>query len=183
MLDFTPALDRPLVGDEIQHVDNNGGAGRLYQMIVSDLLPYVLNRFRCSDHLALFGHSFGGLFALHALGQPTTPWSSFIISAPSVWWGDGAVLDYSPPLQSSTVFLSVGEFDDDTMREGADRTWEALSSRESVDIYGQVVAGEPHQTSDFSALSHGMRVLFDGQHQRTLRRRFRQLDKESLAIP
>jgi uncharacterized protein len=41
---------------------------------------------------ALFGHSLGGLAALHALFVEPDAFRTFIISSPSIWWNDKAVL-------------------------------------------------------------------------------------------
>lgn len=42
----------------------------------------------------LFGHSFGGLFALYALFSRPTLFQRHLAASPSIWWGDRAILDH-----------------------------------------------------------------------------------------
>lgn len=41
---------------------------------------------------ALAGHSFGGLFALHALVTRPTAFARYAAASPSLWWGQGVLL-------------------------------------------------------------------------------------------
>jgi predicted alpha/beta superfamily hydrolase len=41
---------------------------------------------------ALYGHSYGGLFALHALFTRTHSFDCYIASSPSIWWNDNDIL-------------------------------------------------------------------------------------------
>ena len=40
---------------------------------------------------ALFGHSFGALFALHALFTAPTSFDAYLAASPSIWWSDGFI--------------------------------------------------------------------------------------------
>lgn len=70
-----------------------GGADRFLDLIDAEILVQVerlapINRAR----LSLAGHSFGGLFALHALFARPGLFRSHVASSPSIWWEERAVL-------------------------------------------------------------------------------------------
>ncbi|XAH25250.1 alpha/beta hydrolase-fold protein [Xylophilus sp. GW821-FHT01B05] len=72
------------------------------------------------QQLSLFGHSFGGMFAMHALFTRPALFSHYVAASPSLWWNDHYLLaqeqafarrvesgDWSPRHQS--LLLIVGE--------------------------------------------------------------------------
>ncbi|RYE29263.1 MAG: alpha/beta hydrolase, partial [Hyphomicrobiales bacterium] len=70
-----------------------GGADRFLDMIVDDVLPAVAEIAPLDpDRRALTGHSYGGLFVLHALFTRPGLFESFVAGSPSIWWQDRAIL-------------------------------------------------------------------------------------------
>ncbi|MFF2885522.1 alpha/beta hydrolase [Paenibacillus sp. NPDC057967] len=71
-----------------------GGADELLAFFEKELMPAMAQRFAINKQKqALFGHSFGGLFVLHALFTQPALFSHYIASSASIWWNDCAVLD------------------------------------------------------------------------------------------
>ncbi|WID95051.1 alpha/beta hydrolase-fold protein [Bosea vestrisii] len=71
----------------------DGGAGRFLDLIAGEMLTQVetlapIDRTR----LSLVGHSFGGLFALHALFARPGLFRSHVAGSPSIWWNERAIL-------------------------------------------------------------------------------------------
>lgn len=71
----------------------DGGADRFLDLIAGEILAQVeqlapIDRAR----LSLAGHSFGGLFALHALFTRPGLFRSHVAGSPSIWWDECAVL-------------------------------------------------------------------------------------------
>lgn len=64
----------------------NGGAARFLTMIIDEILPWV-GRMAPLDasRRALVGHSYGGLFVLHALLTRPDAFASYIAGSPSIW--------------------------------------------------------------------------------------------------
>lgn len=64
----------------------NGGAGRFLAMIIDEILPWV-GRLAPIDgsRRALAGHSYGGLFVLHALMTRPDAFASYVAGSPSIW--------------------------------------------------------------------------------------------------
>ena len=92
-----------------------GGADRFLGTIVDEILP-AIEQFAPLDRsrLALAGHSYGGLFALHALFTRPTLFEAYIAGSPSIWWQDRAILRAeaaflgAPPDGSRRLMIAVG---------------------------------------------------------------------------
>ncbi len=70
-----------------------GGADRFLDFIENDLKPMIQREyFTDPARQVLFGHSLGGLFALHVLFIRPGAFSAYIASSPSIHWNDGAIL-------------------------------------------------------------------------------------------
>jgi len=71
----------------------DGGADRFLDLIEGEILAQV-ERLAPIDRarLSLAGHSFGGLFALHALFARPGLFRSHVAGSPSIWWDDRAIL-------------------------------------------------------------------------------------------
>ncbi|CAN7348511.1 alpha/beta hydrolase-fold protein [Bosea sp. LjRoot90] len=71
----------------------DGGADRFLDLIAGEILTQVeklapIDRAR----LSLVGHSFGGLFVLHALFARPGLFRSHVAGSPSIWWDERAIL-------------------------------------------------------------------------------------------
>lgn len=108
------------------HVENGpdvrtGGADRFLAFIEDELKPEIAGRLPVdSTRQALFGHSFGGLFVLHALFNRPQAFASWIAISPAIRWEDSVVLrsaerferKHDPGLHAR-VLLAAGEFEQD----------------------------------------------------------------------
>ena len=64
---------------------NDSGGGKLFlQFIQEELLVSINNNYRTSDLQILFGHSLGGLLAIHTYLQEDTPFDAFLAIDPSL---------------------------------------------------------------------------------------------------
>ncbi len=71
----------------------SGGADALLTALVEELRPAIDAAFRTDPaRQALFGHSYGGLFVLHALFTRPGAFSTYVAASPSIWWGEGMLL-------------------------------------------------------------------------------------------
>lgn len=72
----------------------NGGADLFLDFLEHDLLPFIAGLFPVDpSRRTLFGHSLGGLFVLHALFSQPSLFSRYAAGSPSIWWGNGAILE------------------------------------------------------------------------------------------
>src|SRR3546814_275646 len=101
--DLTPPLD-PDVLAKMGNVgamigsERNGGADALLAFLIETLRPEIAARYPQTDgaEQILFGHSLGGLFAAHALLTRPGAFDAFIVSSPSLYWNQFAILQHLP---------------------------------------------------------------------------------------
>jgi len=100
----------------------SGGADAFLEFLSATLWPELARRFPLDESArGLAGHSLGSLFALHALFQRQPFFNRLLVSAPSIWWDDRAVLCAAQQLQLTGValparlYLSVGADDTPSM--------------------------------------------------------------------
>ncbi|WP_313927638.1 alpha/beta hydrolase-fold protein [Pseudoxanthomonas sp.] len=114
--DYTPRrpggedAQRDAIGDR-----RNGGADAFLDLIERDIAPQVealapVDRGR----RALWGHSYGGVFVLHALFSRPGLFSGYAAADPSLWWGQGRLLEEEAgvaawPSPSPRLWLWVGD--------------------------------------------------------------------------
>lgn len=106
------------------HVENGpdvrtGGADLFLAFIEDELKPQIARRLPVDTaRQAIFGHSFGGLFVLHALFNRPAAFATWIAISPAIWWEDSIVLRSAerfeqtrdPELQTR-ILLAAGEFE------------------------------------------------------------------------
>lgn len=101
--DLTPPL-APEVLEAMGNVgamigsERNGGADALLAFLTDTLRPEIAARYPQTEgaEQILFGHSLGGLFSAHALLTRPDAFSTFIVSSPSLYWNDFAILQHLP---------------------------------------------------------------------------------------
>lgn len=136
----------------------------------------------------LFGHSFGGLFALHALFAGATTFSRYVAASPTIYWEDGLLLDSerrftaSGPERDVVLHLSAGEFEGEILapfqygRGDTEKRIEHAKIAQTLPLTkamaerlgaspGMAVAfetypGETHMTMLPTAISRAVRVAF-----------------------
>jgi predicted alpha/beta superfamily hydrolase len=70
-----------------------GGGDQFLAMIEDELKPWVERQVPIDrSRQALFGHSFGGLFVLHALFTRPRAYRRWIAASPAIFWEDAAIL-------------------------------------------------------------------------------------------
>jgi predicted alpha/beta superfamily hydrolase len=71
----------------------SGGNEVFLEFIESELKPVIEARYKVDKtRQSLFGHSYGGLFTLHALFIRPGTFQTYIAAAPSIYYGNGAIL-------------------------------------------------------------------------------------------
>lgn len=170
---------------------SEGGADRFLDFIERDLKPLVAAKHPVDGkRQALFGHSFGGLFVLHALFTRPEAFSTYLASSPSIWWNGRRVLTELPSLQNlqqklegrplPRVQVSVGALEDDPPKgkysaeklsmhaarpmvseaRSVSARLKALPGWREQVVYHEL-AGEDHGAVWLPALSRGMQYFLE----------------------
>lgn len=91
-----------------------GGADTFLKFIETELIPEIEKRYRVQPYRILAGHSFGGLFTVHAMITHPELFNSYIAVSPSLQWGDQATLKRATEFLkgrkefNATLFTSLG---------------------------------------------------------------------------
>ncbi|HNS85659.1 MAG TPA: alpha/beta fold hydrolase [Parvularculaceae bacterium] len=107
--DFLPRSD--------SDYDDSGEADAFLAFVQNDWAPLVDEKYSSSDDRVLIGHSFGGVFALHAFFQEPEFFKAFIALSPSSWVADRVLFEEASALFGSNtdfnsfVYIAVGEGD------------------------------------------------------------------------
>ena len=71
----------------------SGGADNMMTFIEKELMPYINNKYRTTNYDLLIGHSFGGLFAVHAMVHHPQVFDAYLAISPSMWWDQQLLVD------------------------------------------------------------------------------------------
>lgn len=105
--DYTPPIrqDGPTWDDET-HGRLGGGADQFLDLWSDTILPRLEARVKTDpQRKTLWGHSYGGLFALHTLLRRPSLFNRYATADASLWWQDGFILreaEHPAPLPSGT---------------------------------------------------------------------------------
>lgn len=71
---------------------NSGGTDNFLKFMKEELMPYVQSQYRAAPYSILFGHSLGGLTAIHALLNNSSVFNAYIAVSPSFQWHNKTLL-------------------------------------------------------------------------------------------
>lgn len=165
--DLTPSKDTILaIGKQFP---NAGGADNFIKFIQDELFPVVNKNYRINqDSVAIFGHSFGGLFALYILFKQPELFKGYIISSPTLIWNNGSYLKLETEYFSNhkelnkIVFLSIGSMENMIIQGLINELSKNIKAHnyEGLTLVTRIFEGDTHYSVPSSALNHGLRTLF-----------------------
>jgi predicted alpha/beta superfamily hydrolase len=164
VLDYTPAVPGYAIPASAPASGlATGGADAFLALLETGIAPQIAARWPIdATRQTLMGHSFGGLFALHALAHGG-PWTRYVAVSASLWFGQGAVqrdLEQAT-LPHARLLMAAGD------REGglsagpspADDLARALSAR-GVQARAMVLPGQSHGSTMMAAMIDGLTMAF-----------------------
>lgn len=92
----------------------SGGADKFLKFIEAELIPEIEKRYRVQPYRILAGHSFGGLFAIHAMLSRPEVFNSYVAVSPSLQWDDDLMIKRATEFfkdkkeWNATLFVSLG---------------------------------------------------------------------------
>lgn len=164
--DLTPTK---AVGPNAGQFPTAGGADNFLKFIETELIPDIEKRYRVQPYRILAGHSFGGLFAIHAMITRPELFKSYVAVSPSLQWTDEATLKRAEEFLktrkefNATLFTSLGDEPGD-IGDSFDLFKQALAKSQ---IKGFEWEAEQFKDEDHGSVvlrSHylGLRKVYDG---------------------
>lgn len=146
----------------------SGGGSDFLRFIRFELIPFINTTYRTiPKNDAIFGFSFGGLFALSVLFDQPDTFSHYIIGSPTVWWDDAVILKREKNFAanntdlSAKVFISVGSGESERMVTGMQTLAKTLQDRryKNLEIATHIFEGETHVSVPPATISRGLRTV------------------------
>jgi hypothetical protein len=162
-LDLTPPTDPAnLPAGPPNGWGATGGNDAFLSFLVDELKPAIAKAAVVDpSRQALFGHSLGGLFVLHALFVRSDAFDTYIAGSPSIWWGKKAILSEVAAFKAAQqrtkvhrrLLITVGEL-------------EAIASPEEIRLGATLKIGDPmklmreaHQVENSAQLAANLSSL------------------------
>lgn len=155
--------------------ERSGGWDKFLDFLTGELRTEIGKRYKTNpDRQSLFGHSLGGLFALHALYTRPGAFHAIIAASPSIFWHETLTLkeerDFAARLKAGSVpkvsrLLVVAGDREEAILE----RWDAedfVQRMTPLSAYGlrtrsEIFAGEGHMTVPVRAVSAALRFAIN----------------------
>lgn len=179
--DFTPTVapEPGTIEDGPEDGPRTGGGAEAFLTFIRErVIPFIEANYR-TDPIGrgIFGHSYGGLFAVYTLLHAPDTFSRYIVSSPSLWWDQEITLRYEERYARAhrdlraKVFVGNGELEESSADARSTTFAQLTNAAEliarlsgrgypSFRLSSHVFAGEAHMTVIPFTLSRGMRALY-----------------------
>ncbi len=165
--DLTPYKDGTPQSDT--QLPTAGGADRFLTFIETELVPWVESRYRTEPYRVFAGHSFGGLFAVHALATKPGLFNAVISVSPTLAWRQGEPAKRMEQMLlrnrelKAALYLTLGD-EGDVMQSGFDRMKAVLDEHAGKGLRWHMVSMREEDHGSIVLRSHydGLEKIFDG---------------------
>jgi len=173
--DLVPSIDTVWpIGKPYTKFITGLGADNFLKFIQFELFPVVNKNYRINtDSVAIFGHSFGGLFAAYILFKQPELFKGYIISSPPLIWNNKSILKLEAEYFSNhkeldkIVLLDIGSLENKIpFNEQSLNLINELSQNiqkhnyKGLTLVTRVFEEESHASVTSTAISNGLRILF-----------------------
>jgi predicted alpha/beta superfamily hydrolase len=168
--DLTPTSASALTSDgRPSPLPTSGGGQAFRTFIATELIPFVDRQYRTAPYRVLFGHSFGGLFAVDVMLTQPDLFHAYIAASPSVWWdNEYEIHQLARAIEESKVphtllYLSIAN-ESDISRNAFAQFLERARSQRNAGLYvvSQTFDDEEHASSLAPAFYGGLKAVFAG---------------------
>jgi predicted alpha/beta superfamily hydrolase len=147
----------------------SGGADKFLKFIETELIPAVESRYRTQPYRVFAGHSFGGLFAVHAFLSRPELFNAYIAVSPSLQWDNQLLVTRAEEFFKGrkeldrTLYFTIANEGGD-MQQGFDRLKGILAENRPTGFeWGSShMADEDHGSVVMPSHYLGLRKVFDG---------------------
>jgi len=145
-----------------------GGADNFVKFFKDELIPQIDRKYRTEHFNVLVGHSYGGVFAMHALLSDPDLFDAYIAIDPSFWYKNqmqvkSAQTEFLKTKNWKKSIYITGREGDGMKDMGITSMEKLLKSTAPKDLDWKVVAypQEDHGSVTFKSVYDGLRFIFD----------------------
>jgi predicted alpha/beta superfamily hydrolase len=144
-----------------------GGANNFIKSLEQDIFPHIAKNFRSNSKRLLMGHSYSGLFVVHAFSTRPDLFDKYLAFSPILWWNNKAIVrDVEKFLTENSsirkhLFISFAE-EAEEMLKSCKALILALETKSPADLkwhYGWM-PDQSHYTLYRKSLMQGMEIIF-----------------------
>lgn len=148
---------------------SSGGAKAFLKFLTSTLWPELRRRYPVHPKLrGVGGHSLGSLLALYALFQTKPFFTHYLVSGPSIWWDNRAILKQAKRLRArrtslrAHIYLGVGGKDSESMFTDLALLETQLAKKPfaHLRITSECFPERTHYNTEKDTFPAGLRILF-----------------------
>jgi len=155
-------------GEGIQF-PTSGGADKFLKFIETEVIPQIEGKYRTQPYRVFAGHSFGGLFAIHALTSRPDLFHALIAVSPSLQWDNQLEIKRAEEVfkakkdWNKTLFVTLGN-EPGAITDGFNgfKALLARSAPKGFDWEAQQMDDEDHGSVVLRSHYHGLRKVFAG---------------------
>jgi predicted alpha/beta superfamily hydrolase len=154
--------------DSFQNITTGGGAGNFVQFFKKELMPYIDKKYKTEPFNVLIGHSFGGVFVMHALLYEPDLFNAYIAIDPSFWYKNMMLVKNAetefPKAKNWGKALFISGREGQGMEEmGINAMEKLMKSAAPKELNWKIVAyaNEDHGSVPFKSVYDGLRLIFD----------------------
>ncbi|MGE0130485.1 MAG: alpha/beta hydrolase-fold protein [Blastocatellales bacterium] len=168
--DLTPTNASMWRGDGTEaKLPTSGGADKFLKFIETELIPKIEKDYRTQPYRVFAGHSFGGLFAIHAFLTRHDVFNSYIAVSPTMGWDNHLLSRKAEEFfkgrkeLNKTLYLTLANEGGDA-RVGFDRFKAILAKNKpkGFEWGAMLMEDEDHGSVVMPSHYHGFRKVFDG---------------------
>jgi predicted alpha/beta superfamily hydrolase len=147
----------------------SGGADKFLKFIETELIPKIEKDYRTQPYRVFAGHSFGGLFAIHAFLTRPEAFNAYIAVSPTMHWDNQLLSRKAEEFfkdrkeLNRTLYLTLANEGGDA-RVGFDRFKTILGKYKpkGFEWGAMLMEDEDHGSVVMPSHYHGLRKVFDG---------------------
>jgi predicted alpha/beta superfamily hydrolase len=160
--DLTPV---PIAGME----DKTGGGKDFLSFVTNDLFEFIDSTYKTNDHRIFMGHSFGGLFGVHAFIENPKSFDDYILIGTSIATRADYIQEaFKQKILNSNdelnhkIYFSIGGSEESRMQKSSLWLLEGLESKKLKNLKWkyEVHPGKNHHTAVPISLMNGLLYVF-----------------------
>lgn len=163
--------NRDLTPTALNNIPNSGGAANFISFFRQELIPYINKTYPSSGQNILYGHSFGGLFAIYTMLSEPNLFSAYLAVDPSLWYDkeytNKLAIEKLSSLSAFDQTLFISGRDDGMKGMGITTMDSILKVNHPKKLTYKVVAyeNETHGSVQLKSLFDGIKLIYDGYSQ------------------
>ncbi len=154
--------------DSSQSATTGGGADNFVKFFKDELIPHIDKNFKTEPYKVLVGHSYGGVFAMHALLTDPDLFDAYIAIDPSFWYKNqmqikSAQVEFTKTKNWNKPIFITGRKGGGMKEMGITSMEKLLKSSAPKDLNWKIIsyAEEDHGSVTFKSAYDGLRFIFD----------------------